>query len=205
MPAILKNFSKFNVIILIAGIVTLALFYTMQLLIMTENGVPMPSARRLIDDITMPDIKILPIHVTPRPEQPEDPPPIPELESVVFTEGPPTIISGPIPTGEVDLDDSGFGQLGPANGNAMPIAQIQPDYPTRAASNGIEGYAIVQFDVNENGTVINAHILGAEPVGMFERASLRAIERWRYQPRLINGKAVPMRGLQTRFSFNLRE
>jgi protein TonB len=94
---------------------------------------------------------------------------------------------------------------GPVDGNALPLARIEPTYPNRAASRGIEGFVIVEFDVSETGQVINAFVLGAEPPAVFNRAALRAIERWKYNPRIVNGKAVKMTGLRTRFSFSLRE
>lgn len=207
MSAIIRNinkFSKFNAIMLFAGAVTLVLFYTMQLLIMAETGIPAPSAMRIIDDITMPEIKLDIIRTTPKPDVPEDPPVIPEIEPYILSEGPPTIAGPAIPNDGPVIDD-GDHAFGPMDSNAMPIAQIQPQYPEAAARNGIEGFVIVQFDVNENGGVINPDILVSEPDGIFDRASIRALERWRYQPKMVAGKAVPMRGLQTRFSFSLRE
>jgi protein TonB len=87
----------------------------------------------------------------------------------------------------------------------MPIAQIQPQYPESAVRKNIEGFVIVEFDVHETGGVINPDVLVSVPAGVFDRASIRALERWRYQPKIIQGKAVPLRGLQTKFNFNIRE
>jgi len=204
MPAIIRNFGKLNAIVLFGAAMTLGLFYSMQLLVMTEQGVPQVKSRTIFPDITLPEIQLEIIRETPRPEKPEEPPVLPDLNPVMPIEGPPVVAGPGLPIDKPVIEDPGA-YLGPTDSNAMPIAQIQPQYPTRAAQNGTEGFVIIQFDVNENGGVFNTEVLVSVPDGVFDRASLRAIERWRYQPRIVDGKAIPMRGLQTRFSFNLEE
>lgn len=204
MHAIIRNFSKVNVIMLVAGAVTVTLFYTMQLLIMAESGIPQRQVTPRIADITLPEIELKVFKTTPAPEAPDEPPPIPETSPRIVADGPP-ISTGPVVFDNPPVDVGPGPWLGPTDSNAVPIAQIQPQYPTRAAERGIEGFVIVEFDVNETGAVVDPEVLVSVPDGVFDRASLRALERWRYQPKFIDGKAVPMRGLQTKFSFNLRE
>jgi protein TonB len=47
-------------------------------------------------------------------------------------------------------------------------------------------------------------VKAAEPAGTFDRAALNAVERWRYEPRLINGAAVDTR-VSTRVRFQLED
>ena len=204
MSLLIRNLGKLNTIVLFAGIITASLFYVMQLLIMTETEIPAPGESRLIEIFTLPELDFTPDRPEPRPEKPEEPPEIPEPTPRIIEEGPPTI-AGPVLIDDIPLDvGEGIG-FGPTDSNAMPIAQIQPQYPAAAIARQQEGFVIVEFDVSETGNVINPEILVSVPEGVFDRASLRALERWRYQPKVIDGRAVPMRGLQTKFNFSLRE
>lgn len=73
------------------------------------------------------------------------------------------------------------------------IAYTPPAYPPRAAARGLEGWVDIEFTVGADGTVRDAAVKAAEPAGTFDRAALNAVERWRYEPRLINGAAVDTR------------
>lgn len=205
MFAMLKTFGKLNAIIVFAGVATLTLFYGMQRLVMVEQGLPARVDAVSIQDVTLPDWEPVINRAAPRPEQPAEPPQLPrDLVVDSIDAGPVGIRLAQLPANDpVALDDGFF--LGPADGNAMPVAQIQPVYPDRALVRGVEGFVIVEFDVSETGTVINPRILGAEPAGIFEQAALRAIARWKYNPKVVAGRAVKMNGLQTRFSFTLKE
>lgn len=201
----IRIISRLPAIVGLAGLVTVSLFYAMQLLIMTNESIPEPGERLRFGNITMPAFDFIVNRSTPLPEELLEPPMIPleiRLHPIAVSPvqgiGLQAAVAGAQEIGEFEL-------LGPADGNAVPIARMEPDYPARAAARGIEGYAIVEFDVNENGSVINPRILGAEPANIFDRASLRAIERWKYNPRIVNGEAVKMLGLKTRFSFSLEE
>lgn len=205
MSAIFKNLGKLNAILLLSAAVTLALFHAMQTLIMSEDAVPMGKAVTALPKITLPDIKFEPRVETPKPEKVETPPEVPEIE---FRKGANTQPVAMNFSGLESIAPDGvdtFSLSGPADASAMPVAQIQPVYPSRAVARGIEGFVLVQFDVSETGAVINPQVLVSQPSSIFDSAALRAVSRWKYQPKVIDGKAVRMFGLQTRFNFNLRE
>ncbi len=73
-----------------------------------------------------------------------------------------------------------------------------PEYPRGAERRGIEGYAVVEYTVNAEGSIENATVVEADPEGVFDRAVLRAIEGWSYAP-----AAAATEGMQQRFDFNL--
>lgn len=89
------------------------------------------------------------------------------------------------------------------SGMAVPIVRIAPDYPRRAAARGIEGYVVVAFDVAASGGTEHARVLEASPQGVFERAALAAVNRYRYRPATRDGRPVPMAGLVERIRFRL--
>ncbi len=76
-----------------------------------------------------------------------------------------------------------------------------PQYPDTARTRGIEGWVDVQFLVNVDGSVSEAAIVGAQPVGVFEQSALEAVRHWRYQPVLRDGAAVSQRArVRVRFT-----
>ena len=89
------------------------------------------------------------------------------------------------------------------DGDAMPLVRPTPDYPARAAAAGTEGWVQVQFSVTAAGTVRDAVVVASEPGTLFDEAALKAIARWRYNPRVVDGMAVERVGLQTVIRFEL--
>ena len=86
----------------------------------------------------------------------------------------------------------------------IPLVRVNPDYPHRAAMNGVEGYVIMRFTVTETGSVADPEVLRADPPGYFETAARRAILRWKYQPQIQDGKAARVVTM-TKLIFELRE
>jgi len=78
---------------------------------------------------------------------------------------------------------------------------VPPQFPDSAREKGIEGWVDVQFLVNTDGSVGEAAIVGAQPVGIFEQSALEAVRRWRYQPVLHDGAPVTQRArVRVRFA-----
>lgn len=61
-----------------------------------------------------------------------------------------------------------------------PLIRWSPEYPPEAAQRGVEGHVTVEFDVTADGGVDNAEVVESEPAGVFDRAALDAVRRWRY-------------------------
>jgi protein TonB len=55
----------------------------------------------------------------------------------------------------------------------------------------------VEFTITEVGTVKDARVLEAKPSRVFNRSAIRAILRWKFKPRIIDGIAVERRATQT--------
>jgi protein TonB len=193
-------------LILAAGI-TIGLFYFMQLLIATGNQLEQRANVIRIVDATMPEIAMEVIREVERPEeieQLEETPPPPENRNVDMD----NMASLNIDRGGANVDiglDIGTAGLGITDGEMLPLVNIQPTYPTRAAQRGIEGWAQVSFTVTAAGGVRDAVVVDAEPRGMFDRSSIRAAERFRFQPRVVNGEAVDVPNVQYVFRYQLEE
>ena len=63
-----------------------------------------------------------------------------------------------------------------------PISRENPEYPFEALHRGVKGSVLAEFTVDERGRVTSPRILEAQPPGVFDRAALRALSRWRYEP-----------------------
>jgi protein TonB len=95
------------------------------------------------------------------------------------------------------------GLLRGIDGDATPIVQTKPEYPPRELARGTEGWVRVQFAVTTIGTVRDAVVVASEPDAVFDQAALKAIARWRYNPRVENGEAVERVGVQAIIRFTL--
>src|SRR5690606_32586966 len=87
--------------------------------------------------------------------------------------------------------------------DVMPLVRVPPEYPPRALTRGLEGWVLVQFTITTIGTVKDAVVVDAQPEGVFNDAALKAIARWRYNPRVDGGVAVERVGVQTRIVITL--
>ena len=84
---------------------------------------------------------------------------------------------------------------------AQAVVAASPDYPLEAARNRTSGYATVEFTVNPDGSVSDAHVIASQPRRVFDSAAIRAVSRSQFKPALKNGQPVPST-LQRRIDFN---
>ena len=97
------------------------------------------------------------------------------------------------------------GAMSGTDRDVIPVVRAPPEYPARAQTGGIEGWVQIQFAVTAAGTVRDPVVVAAEPRGIFDDAALKAIARWRYNPRIDGGVAVERVGLQTVIRFELQK
>jgi TonB family protein len=84
----------------------------------------------------------------------------------------------------------------------LPIAKQAPAYPQRALDKGIEGECTVSYRVNAQGRVEQPEVVGAcHP--LFIRPSLAAAQSFRYQPRVIDGRAVAVANVKNTFTYRI--
>lgn len=88
---------------------------------------------------------------------------------------------------------------------AAPLFRVNPTYPPRAAMNGIEGWVRVQYDIAASGAVTNVVAVESEPGTVFDQAAIDAVARWRYNPSVVEGRAVERIGMQTLLRFTLED
>ncbi len=70
--------------------------------------------------------------------------------------------------------------------------KIEPKYPDQARRDGIEGTVQLEILIDKNGRVRKVKVLKS-PGGGLERAAIAAVSRSKFNPGIINGKAVPVK------------
>jgi protein TonB len=134
----------------------------------------------------------------------ERPPPTPEMPRMSFSTGG---IENNVATLTPVVDARGamsrMSMSAGSDRDVIPLVRINPDYPPRALSRGLEGWVKVQFTITPTGTVKDPKVVDSEPKQMFDDAALKAIGRWRYNPRVEGGVAVERVGVQTIIRFQL--
>jgi len=190
----------------LAAFITLSLFYFMQALIATGGALEQnPNIVRIVD-ATMPEIVMEVIREVERPQpmQEVDQAPPPPDRNINMDNSAGLNVARESVSVDLGLDIGGF-NIGASDGEMLPLVNIQPQYPTRAAQRGIEGWAQVAFTVTDSGGVRDVVVVDAEPRGMFDQSSIRAAERFRFQPRVVNGVAVEVPNVQYVFRFRLED
>lgn len=184
---------RYVVGILGSAAITAGLFLFMMGLVTTESGDDQEIVDVEYPDILMDDyeeVSKVKERTPQRPTPPEDReiPDIPDITPTGY--GGPTRGVDPGELPEPDVTE----KMGTVF--AKPILPYPPTYPEKCRARGLEGRVVVEFDVSPTGAVENARVIESAPTSCFDKASIKAVKRWKYEPKVINGKAVPRYGLQ---------
>lgn len=193
----------------LAVLVTVLLFWGMHAMV-TVSG-----ERKEVDDIGPLEFVRLQQDETldvrerkkpPKPPPPKKPPPPPELSVNKPT---PTRSPTPFKMPKLDIPTSVAGgpflggfQPGAGSNELIPVVRVAPRMPRRALRDGITGYVVLRITVNPDGTVKSASVEEASPRGVFESAALSAVYKWKFKPKVVDGKPVEQDGIQ-RIEFGL--
>lgn len=192
--------------VVFAVLTTFGLFWVMQALVGVSGELkevrPPPRVEfvRLRRDTT-PEMKK---REPPKREKPEQQPPPPEM-NLAKNINPGEAVGAIVPmvdTG-VELEKATSLGAGGSDSDVVPLVRVDPDYPPQAKQRRIEGWVDIEFTIAPTGTVEDPKVIGANPRGVFEQAALRAVRRWRYNPRIENGVAVARSGIRVRLRFEL--
>jgi len=199
-----SNFTRMIIAALFAIPVALGLFAIMNSLIDTEFVQPDVKNRK-VADIVKPDEEIEVNTKQEKPEKVEDPEePPPEMQPLEFDMDMDVNVVNTAPTSSVDLDISSSG-MSSGDGEYLPIVKVAPIYPRRAQSRGISGYCIVEYVVTKTGSIRDPKPVDCQPSGVFESASVKASLKFKYKPRVVDGEAIEVAGVQNKFTYELEQ
>jgi len=202
LAASLRNMMAFSV----ACVVTLGLFWIMQALVGVEGelkeggGKPRIEFVRLRKDTAPAEKQREP----PKREKPEEAPPPPDISMSKASLDPGEGVGTIAP--QIDAGEAlagGIGMAGGADRDVVPMVRIQPQYPMRARQRGIEGWVEVGFTITEIGTTKDVAALSSQPGRVFDRAATTAVRKWKFNPRVEDGKPVESSGHRTVIDFSL--
>lgn len=150
------------------------------------------------------------------PKQPKTPEPPPQVEPMVSQTPLATANVPVVPDLNLDVAISGIAVTTPQfdtlevqelanNQQVMPLYRVQPSFPDKALRRGIEGYVTVSFTIDPQGRPTDIQITDANPRRMFDREAIKALRRWKYQPKIVNGQAVSQVGQSIKLEFKLNQ
>jgi len=193
--------------VVIGTVVTLSLLFVMHLLIASgKSALTKPRDRAKLEFVRIKRNENLNVEdFTPEkpPKPPETPPETPPQDMDNMDPNAPTINIAP-PIVDANTDIGGPGGMNIAEGDYLPIVRVAPVYPARALSRGIEGYVDMSFTVTASGTVKDP-IVQFSTSSLFDRAATRAVLKFKYKPRVVDGQPVEVSGVKTRITFKIEE
>jgi protein TonB len=192
---------------LASAAVTLALFLFMHSLISAGAGQASESeaiSRIRFGNVEIPDDVAQRSRRKPPPPPPAiDPPPLPELQPSQRLQPVRDLALPDLPELEIPLlvgKGLFLGNFQPAQqqaeGDVIPVVVIRPLYPREAAIAGVEGWVRIEFTITETGAVRDPEVVDAQPPRVFNREAIRALLKWKFKPRVVDGVAVERRATQ---------
>jgi protein TonB len=187
--------------------VTFGLFYLMQALILGKDMKLGEMTGTMIDFVRLKKDSELDLKKRKMPDkkEPEEPPPPPDL-SLARSNKPNQEMGDMAFAIDVDVDVGGTDILIAASDtDVIPIVRVNPQYPLRASERGIEGWVEVQFTISKLGTVKDPRVINSHPSSIFDRAALKAIRKWKYNPKIEDGEPMERPGVNVRLKFELNQ
>jgi protein TonB len=70
------------------------------------------------------------------------------------------------------------------------IRYVAPVYPAQALARGQSGEVRVRLMLDTEGRVADVEVLSGTPPGVFDKAAVNAVRKWRFEPVLKDGRAI---------------
>jgi len=200
-------YARYAIALVLAIVTTFFLLFGMQTLIAGGNDAMTEAPKgNVLDFIRLKKEQVIvkkdrkPI----KPPKPKEPPP-PMVPPQMQQANPNTeaVSSHFFADIQADIGLSSGLSLDSNDGDYLPIVKVAPIYPRRAQSRGIEGFVIVEFVVTKNGSVRDAKVVEAKPADIFDRAAVAATLKFKYKPRVVDGVAMEVAGVQNKITFEI--
>lgn len=191
----------------LAVVMTFALLWGMQAIISGGNDALTEAPRGNVLDFIRLKKEEAVVKKDRKPKKPpkpkEPPPPMQQPQMQQANPNAETVSSSFAADIQADTGLSAGLSLDSGDGEYLPIVKVAPIYPRRAQSRGIEGFVIVEFIVTKNGSVREPKVVQSEPAGIFDRAAMDAAMKFKYKPRVVDGVAMEVAGVQNKITFQI--
>ena len=199
------NIIRWLIGIVVAAVVTFALFVAMKILI-SGDFKPQEKLEAANFEInpTVEDIKV--VKRTTKIDKVKKvitPPPPPQIERQQASKPQEAIASleGAIPEFEAPKIDRQNFKIQVSDRDAQPLVRIPPIMPPRAEKSG---HCKVKFDVSPEGAPFNVSATYCTQ-SLFERPSTKSVSKWKYNPKMLDGRAVSRTGVESKITFRLAD
>ena len=109
-------------------------------------------------------------------------------------------LEGAIPDFAPKIDRSHF-KIQVSDRDTQPLVRIPPIIPPRADKSG---HCRLRYDVSPEGVPFNVTTTKCTE-SIFEGASIKSVKKWKYNPKIVNGRAVVRSGVESKVSFRLMD
>jgi protein TonB len=189
----------------VAAFVTFALFVMMMVLI-KGDFVPQDKPDQVSFEINpkVDDIKLVAREtVIAKVRKVVTPPPPPQIERQQASQ--PTVavasLEGAIPEFEAPKLDRASFKIAVSDRDAQPLVRIPPIMPPRAEKSG---HCKVKFDVSPEGAPFNVTTTYCSS-SVFKSASVRSVQKWKYNPKILDGRPTARSGVVSKITFRLTD
>jgi TonB family protein len=87
-----------------------------------------------------------------------------------------------------------------SNKESVLISAPEMQYPKYLWNRGIEGYAIVSFDIDINGNTFNHHVRESEMGEYVSALAVEHVKKFKYSPKIVNGEPSIRSNVSVRIS-----
>ena len=207
---IFRDFLRIPLITAAAVGTVFALFTLMYSLVVTD----LAGLRDVSDSVRFDFVRLQKRELTPAqrklPDKPQKPkkPKMPETRSESESLNPDGMKFSTSSANPYKLDLMTGGDLSKGwagTRDPLPIMRVTPVYPSRASRRGIEGWVELAFTITTTGATENVRVVSEEPPGVFSRAAMKAVRKWKYKPQVIDGKVQPRPDVRVMLKFELEK
>ena len=189
----------------VAAFVTIGLFVLMMTLI-AEEFKPQDKVATASFEInpTVEDIKVIKRDTkVQQVKKVVTPPPPPQIERQQAAKPQERIASleGAIPEFETPKIDKQSFKIAVSDRDAQPLVRIPPIMPPRAEKSG---HCRVRFDVSPEGAPFNVTTTFCTQ-RLFERATVKSFQKWKYNPKVVDGRNVARKGVENKVTYRLTD
>ncbi|MEP4051424.1 MAG: TonB family protein [Litorimonas sp.] len=204
----MKNAIRWIVFTPVAALFTVLLFLAMRALISKEFQ-PQDKGETATFEINpkVEDIKVIERETrVDKVKKVITPPPPPMIERAKADKPTEKIasIEGAIPEFETPKIDASNFKITVSDRDAQPLVRIPPIFPPRFLQGDNSGYCKVRFDVSPEGQPFNV-VTTVCTSRQLERATVKSVQKWKYNPKIVDGRSVSRSGVESTIRFDLQD
>jgi protein TonB len=202
-----REFLNFALALVLGGLTAFGLFWLMQVLVSVSGELKEGGGSISVEFVRLKRDSTPPIKKREKPkrEKPQQQPPPPQMD-MAKNMRPGDAVGAIVPDVDTSMELEKATNLtagGASDRDPVPLVRVDPEYPPRARQQGIEGYVDVEFTITPLGTIADATVIDSRPPYVFDRAALRAVRKYRYNPQIEEGVATSRPGVQLRLRFTM--